>query len=57
MNKKPKDKKNPPRANGERCSDLGRKLQAISDEYVAKGGRLFSREEILREIAERRGGA
>ena len=57
MNNKRKDKKNPTTANGDRGSDLGRKLRAISEEYVATGGRLLSREEIEREVAERGGAA
>ena len=53
---KRKDKK---RANGNLRSESepGRKLRKISEEeeYEAKGGRLLSREEIEREVAERRG--
>jgi hypothetical protein len=55
MKKKRKDKTTPPKTNGDRSSDLGRKLRAISEEYVAKGGKLLSREEIEREVAELRG--
>jgi hypothetical protein len=45
-------------ANGDhRGSDLGRKLRKIAEEYEARGGKLLSREEIEREVAERRGAA
>jgi hypothetical protein len=45
-------------ANGDhRESDLGRKLRKIAKEYEARGGKLLSREEIEREVAERRGAA
>jgi hypothetical protein len=44
--------------NGDRReSDLGRKLRQIAEEYEAKGGKLLSREEVEREVAERRGAA
>jgi hypothetical protein len=38
-------------------SELGRKLQKISDDYEAHGGQLLSAEEIERELQERRGAA
>ena len=57
MSNEQKDEKKSVRANGDRRSEseLGRKLRQISEEYEAKGGKLLSREEIEREVAERRG--
>jgi hypothetical protein len=40
-----------------RESDLGRKLRQIAEDYEATGGKLLSREEVEREVAERRGTA
>ena len=37
-------------------TELGRLALAARREYLAAGGRLLSREEIEREVAERRGG-
>jgi len=37
-------------------SDLGIKLRAMRREFVARGGRLLTREELRDELAERRGG-
>ena len=39
----------------ERVSKLGKELQKLADAYVASGGKLLSRRELDREIAERRG--
>jgi hypothetical protein len=36
-------------------SELGRVLRKLAEEYVASGGKLLSRRELEREIAERRG--
>ncbi len=36
-------------------SELGKALRKISDAYVASGGKLLSRRELEREVAERRG--
>ena len=36
-------------------SELGRVLRKLAEEYVASGGKLLTREEIEREVAERRG--
>jgi hypothetical protein len=36
-------------------SDLGRVLRKISDDYVSGGGKVLSRRELEREVAERRG--
>lgn len=38
-------------------SELGRLAIAARREYLAGGGRLLNRDEIQREVAERRGGA
>jgi len=35
---------------------LGKQLREIRNRFIAKGGKLLTREEIRREIAERRGG-
>jgi hypothetical protein len=36
-------------------SELGRRLQEISDRYIAQGGELLTIEQLDRELAERRG--
>jgi len=36
-------------------SELGRILRKLADEYVASGGKLLTRRELEREIADRRG--
>lgn len=41
---------------GQAASSLGLKLRAIRNKFVAEGGQLLTREELLEEIAERRGG-
>jgi hypothetical protein len=38
------------------ASELGRKLRRISEKIVASGEKLFTRRELERELAERRGG-
>jgi hypothetical protein len=38
-------------------ASIGVRLRAIRERYVAQGGRLLSKEELSKEIAERRGGA
>jgi len=37
-------------------SSLGKRLMEIRKKFIADGGRLLTREELEREIAERRGG-
>ena len=37
-------------------SPLGKRLMEIRKKFIAEGGKLFSREELEKEIAERRGG-
>jgi hypothetical protein len=37
------------------ASELGRKLRRISEKIVSSGERLFTRRELERELAERRG--
>jgi hypothetical protein len=39
-----------------RVSEMGRILQKLSDDYARKGGRLYTQEEIEREICENRCG-
>jgi hypothetical protein len=54
LSRKPTAKKNgdaPP----ERVSKLGRELRRLADAYVASGGKLLNREELDRELNERRG--
>ncbi len=43
-------------SNRPKVSKLGRELRKIREEYIASGGKLLSRREIEREVAERRGG-
>ncbi len=60
MTKKPQDQNKPVGTAGDhrqRASKLGRKLRKIAEDYEAKGGKPLSREEIEREVAERRGAA
>jgi hypothetical protein len=38
-------------------TELGRLAMAARREYLASGGELLSREEIAREVTDRRGGA
>ena len=35
---------------------LGRRLRQLRNEFIAQGGKLLNREELERELAERRGG-
>jgi hypothetical protein len=42
-------------ARGGKVSDLGRVLERLASRYEASGGKLLSRRELEREIAERRG--
>jgi hypothetical protein len=37
-------------------SEVGRKLRRISEKIAASGEKLFTRRELERELAERRGG-
>jgi hypothetical protein len=59
VTRRPTAKKNgtkPKKVKKEEISELGRILRKLSDEYVAKGGRLYSIEEIQREVDENRCG-
>lgn len=38
-----------------RVSKLGKQLRKLADDYEASGGKLLTRRELEREIAERRG--
>ncbi len=44
------------RADGFEMSALGNRLMKIRKKFIAEGGKLLTREELEREIAERRGG-
>jgi hypothetical protein len=53
----PEEESTPNEALGSRAtSSLGLKLRAIRKKFIAGGGQLLTREELLEEIAERRGG-